>query len=386
VAFLRPLPAQDIDMRIRFLLFFVSSTLFAPLLLSQAIRYAITDLEEGTKPFGVVYAMNAKGDVVGDANFQAFIWSHGSLSVPAPLANGFSTARSINDLGQVVGGFAPNGTSAAFLLDGGVVTKLDVPLGTTYSLAPAINNQGEILLNTRAGLGTTAFLLTHEARRQIPSFGGFIEAHALNQLGQVVGESSKAGTVPSHAFLWSGEQSIDLGVLPGGEAGGNCGFCAAPNFSNATAINDSGEIVGQSAAAGQVLHAFVWRGSGMEDLGTLPGDNRSYASSINNRGQIVGWSGHATGVIIDYTRAVLWSEGTIVKLDEFIPADSGWTLDIAVAINSSGQIAGTGHRNGLARPFLLTPIRPSRLTNCFSTMMRFGCDSCCDAYPPLLRR
>jgi probable HAF family extracellular repeat protein len=40
-------------------------------------------------------------------------------------------------------------------------------------------------------------------------------------------------------------------------------------------LNDSGEIVGQSAAAGQALHAFVWRGGGMEDLGTLPGDNRS---------------------------------------------------------------------------------------------------------------
>jgi probable HAF family extracellular repeat protein len=386
VAFLRPPPAQDIDMRLHFLLFFVSSTLLAPSLLSQAIGYTITDLEDGKNQFGVVYAMNANGDVVGDANFQAFVWSHGTMSTPASLGNSFSTARSINDLGQVVGGFAPNGTSVAFLLDRGVVTKLDVPAGTTYSLAAAINNQGEILLNTRAGLGSTAFLWVHGAERQISSLGGFIAANALNQSGQVVGESSPGGTALVHAFLWSGVQSIDLGVLPGGEAGGNCGFCAAPNFSNATAINDSGEIVGQSAAAGQVLHAFVWRGDGMEDLGTLPGDNRSYASSINNRGQIVGWSGHATGVIIDYTRAVLWSGGAIVKLDEFIPTDSGWTLDIATAINSRGQIAGTGHRNGLARPFLLTPIHVGRTTGCSSTMSRAGCNPCCDAFPSPISR
>jgi probable HAF family extracellular repeat protein len=356
-------------MRIHFVLFCVSS-LFAPPLLSQAIRYAITDLEEGTNQFGVVYAMNAYGEVVGDANFQAFVWNRGTVSTPASLANSFSTARSINDLGQVVGGFAPNGMSVAFLLDGGVVTKLDA--GTTDSLAVAINNQGEVLVNRSAGSGSTAFLWLHGAQRQIPSLGGFIEANALNQLGQVVGDSSPAGT-PSHAFLWSGGRSIDLGVLPGGEAGGDCGFCVAPNFSTATAINDSGEIVGQSAAAGQLLHAFLWRGGGMEDLGTLPGDNRSYASAINSRGQIVGWSGHATGVIIDYTRAVLWSDGTIVKLDELIPADSGWTLDIAAAINSSGQIAGTGHRNELARPFLLTPIRSSPSINCSSTMIRVGC-------------
>jgi probable HAF family extracellular repeat protein len=360
-------------MRFHFVLFCMSSTLFPPLLLSQAIRYTITDLEQGTNQFGVVYAMNAYGDVVGDANFQAFVWSHGTMSTPASLANSFSTARGINDLGQVVGGFAPNGTSMAFLLDGGVVTKLDVPAGTTDSLAAAINNQGEVLVNTSDVSGSTAILWAHGAQRQIPSLGGFIEANALNQLGQVVGDSSPGGTAPSHAFLWSAGQSIDLGVLPGGEAGGDCDFCVAPNFSTATAINDSGEIVGQSAAAGQVLHAFVWRVGGMEDLGTLPGDNRSYASAINSRGQIVGWSGHATGVIIDYTRAVLWSEGTIVKLDELIPADSGWTLDIAAAINNRGQIAGTGHRNGLARPFLLTPIRPSLSTGCSSTKMSVGC-------------
>src|SRR5450755_2928490 len=118
-------------MRFHFVLFCMSSTLFPPLLLSQAIRYTITDLEEGTNQFGVIYAMNAYGEVVGDANFQVFVWSHGTMSTPASLANSFSTARGINDLGQVVGGFAPNGTSVAFLLDGGVVTKLDVPTGTT---------------------------------------------------------------------------------------------------------------------------------------------------------------------------------------------------------------------------------------------------------------
>jgi probable HAF family extracellular repeat protein len=373
VAFLRPPTAQEIDMRNYFVLFCVSSTLFPPLLLSQAIRYTITDLEEGTNQFGVVYALNAYGDVVGDANFQAFVWSHGTMSTPASLANSFSTARGINDLGQVVGGFAPNGTSMAFLLDGGVVTKLEVLAGTTYSLASAVNNLGEVLVNASVGSGSSSYIWVHGAQRQIPSLGGFIEANALNQLGQVVGDSSPAGTGPSHAFLWSGGQSIDLGVLPGGEAGGDCGFCAAPNFSTATAINDSGEIVGQSAAAGLVLHAFLWRGGGMEDLGTLPGDNRSYATAINSRGLIVGWSGHATGVIIDYTRPVLWSEGMIIKLDELIPADSGWTLDIAAAINSSGQIAGTGHRNGLARPFLLTPIRPSRSIACSNTIMSVGC-------------
>jgi probable HAF family extracellular repeat protein len=360
-------------MRIHFLLFYVSSSLLQPLLLSQPVAYAITDLEVGTQLFGVVNAMNSHGDVVGDSNFQAFVWTHGATGAPAPLGNGFSTARGINDLGQVVGGYSPSGKAVAFLLDGGVVTNLDTPAGTTYNIATAINNQGQVLINSILGPASMAFLWVGGDRRQIPSLGGYIAGNALNQLGEVVGLSAPIGSALGHAFLWSGGQSIDLGVLPGG-AGPDCGYCVNSNFSTATAINDSSEIVGQSSAAGQTLHAFLWRGGLMQDLGTLPGDNRSGAISIDNRGQIVGMSGHSTGVIIDYTRAVLWSHGAIVDLNELIPPDSGWTLNIAVAINSRGEIAGTGHRNGLARPFLLTPIHPIQPAGCPSTMRRAACD------------
>jgi probable HAF family extracellular repeat protein len=304
--------------------------------------------------------MNAHGDVVGDSNFHAFVWSNGPLSIPASLDNGFSTARGINDFGQVVGGAAPNGSSVAFLLDRGTVTNLDVPTGATDSLAVAINNKGQVLVNTMAGLQSGTFLWTQGPRQEIPSLGGYLEGNAVNERGEVVGDSSPAGASLTHAFLWSGGQSVDLGVLPGGEAGGDCGFCVAGNYSVATAINDAGEVVGQSAAAGQVLHAFLWRNGSMADLGTLAGDNRSYASSINKRGQIVGWSGHSTGIIIDYTRAVLWSDGNIVNLNDLIAPDSGWILDMAVAINMRGQIAGTGHRNGIARAFLLTPVRTAQ--------------------------
>ena len=281
------------------------------------------------------------------------------MSIPGSLGNGFSTARGINDLGQVVGGAAPNGTSVAFLLDHGVVTNLLTPTGAVYGLAVAINNNGQVLVNGGAGSQSGTFVLAQGTQRQIPSLGGLVRGAALNDLGHVVGESSPAGAKLSHAFLQAAGPSVDLGVLPGGATGGDCGFCVAGNFSAATAVNDFDEVVGQSAAAGEVLHAFVWRHGVMADLGTLPGDNRSFATSINNRGQIVGWSGHSTGIIIDYTRPVLWTDGSVVDLSALIPANSGWVLDVAVAINSRGQIAGTGHRNGFARPFLLTPIHAS---------------------------
>jgi probable HAF family extracellular repeat protein len=238
----------------------------------------------------------------------------------------------------------------------------------------AINNRGQILVDSR-GAKLGAFIWERGVVQPIPYAGGSLVPTGLNQQGQVVGSRAPSGTFLGHAFLFSGETITDLGVLPGGETLPDCNFCAVGNYSIAKAINDMGEVVGQAAAAGPVLHAFLWRGGAMEDLGTLPNDNRSYATSINNRGQIVGWSGHASGVIIDYTRAVLWDNGSVVDLNDLIPRGSGWTLDSAVAINSSGQIAGNGHRNGLGRPFLLTAAHARPAGDCPGGIQRLGCES-----------
>ena len=42
-------------------------------------------------------------------------------------------------------------------------------------------------------------------------------------------------------------------------------------------------------------------------------------------------------------------------LNATLPADSGWTLEKAKAINNRGQIIGSGTLNGQAHMFLLTP-------------------------------
>jgi probable HAF family extracellular repeat protein len=169
--------------------------------------------------------------------------------------------------------------------------------------------------------------------------GGSSGAGSINDSGQVVGISSLAGTYHQHAFLWDAHSGMeDLGTLPG------------KNESSADGINDAGQVVGFSYLRivyySQPPHAFLWDAqNGMQDLGTLPGANGSEARGINDAGEVVGDSGG---------HAFLYSDGTMVDLNNFLPPDSGWALNAATAINGSGQIVGYGTIGGRFRAFLLT--------------------------------
>ena len=82
-----------------------------------------------------------------------------------------------------------------------------------------------------------------------------------------------------HAFVYSGGMMSDLGTFGG-------------SSSTANAINGAGQIVGYASYAGDVQqHAFLYSGGMMTDLGTL-GGNTSDAYAINASGQIVGQVSH----------------------------------------------------------------------------------------------
>ena len=68
----------------------------------------------------------------------------------------------------------------------------------------------------------------------------------------------------------------DLGTLGGKE-------------SAATAVNERGQVIGESTTAGGATHAFLWQDGKMRDLGTLGGQSSS-PTAINDVGQVVGAS------------------------------------------------------------------------------------------------
>jgi probable HAF family extracellular repeat protein len=315
---------------------------------AAAQSYTLTDLGPGQ-----AFAINGLGDVVVQpTSGNSFVWSPGGNQLSlTPLTAGYpTTPYGINNQGLVVG-LSSNGQGfAAALWTNGVPLDLG-NLGGPACAGAGINASAEVagycfLLDGRI----EAFLWSKATGMQgIASLqgGGGSVAQAINRFGQVVGYAPDLGHIPSYAFIWSKTtgKAKNLGKLPGYDS------------SYAFAINDLGQVAGQSACLNCSLsgHATLWsktKGS-MLDLGVPPGASDSFASGINNVGQVVGSSAPQGA---NPGHAFVWSQSTgMLDLNNLIPANSGWLLQQATAINDQGQIVGYGILNGQSEAFLLTP-------------------------------
>jgi len=119
-------------------------------------------------------------------------------------------------------------------------------------------------------------------------------AYGINNSGQIVGNASIAGNTAAHAFLYSGGIINDLGILDG----------ATSSF--AFGINNSGQVVGFSETVGDntANRAFLYTNGAMLDLNSLISADSGWAlkvaSAINDSGQIIG-----SGIINGQTHAFL---------------------------------------------------------------------------------
>jgi len=225
-------------------------------------------------------------------------------------------------------------------------------LGGPNGQASMVNNRGEV-----AGFAETAvpdpncpapqmlqfkpvIWANSSIEQALPTFPGDTDGVALhlNDNGQAVGASGSCAAYnlnfgnnlqPLHALLWQNGVATDLGNLGGtGHGFGNV----------AQAVNNLGQAVGVSDLAGDASsHAFLWtQASGMQDLGTLPGDVYSVAVAINDVGQV-------TGVSIDANfnlHPFFWQNGVMTDLATLIPANSTLLPMLACGINSNSEFVG----------------------------------------------
>jgi probable HAF family extracellular repeat protein len=158
----------------------------------------------------------------------------------------------------------------------------------------------------------------------------------INESGTIVGYSDIAA-VPSvyHGVIWSGSSKVDLGTILGGAP-------TTGNSSAALSINDSGQVVGQSAAnsifAGstvRTLHAFVYTPgvpTGVTKDLTSVDTVLAQANAINASGTIVGVS---TDPSFKLKAALFNGDGTFQVLGSASAVQSA-----ANGINASGVIVG----------------------------------------------
>jgi probable HAF family extracellular repeat protein len=341
--------------------------------------YAVTDLGTFDGNYSYASDLNESGQVVGvtrtaDSFSHAFLWDNGTMIDLGSLGGNYSSADGINDLGQVVGSANLPGDEAthAFLVtpQGGVWfqdSDLDgrndfmIDLGTLNaspdSDARDINNASQVV---GASDGHSFVWDSVNGMTDLGVPPGFLGSYPvdINETGQVAVSAHDLSGYHNSTFLWDAANGMTaLGAGP------------AYTDSHAADINEAGQVVGSQWDASTQIHpAFLWTpdspnsltGS-FTDLGMLPGDSDSNASGINNAGQVVGTSlGRGVDEWGYYPHAFLWdAAGGMVNLQNQLQSGSDVTVQYASAINDGGAIAVSGlNGSGQDRAYLLTPVPP----------------------------
>jgi len=308
---------------------------------------------------GLVAGLSQNGVIdplTGIPELFATVWQNGQVINLGTFGGNNSYSNDLNDAGQAVGFgatttpdsfnlgdfcfFGPLPTQIlAFIWQNGVMQNLGT-LGGPDSCALMINDKGQVAGNSFTNstpnpvTGTPTldpFLWEHGHIIDLGTLGGtqgyLGNMITLNSHGEVVGQSNLAGDLTFHPFRWTKSTGMqDLGTL-GGDNGA------------AMAINDAGEIVGVADVTGtQIHHAFLWtKEAGIRDLGTQDRDPCGWAQAVNKSGQIVGGT---QSDCINFSHAFLWEDGgPMIDLNTFVPAGSDLTLTEAVLITDSGEIA-----------------------------------------------
>ncbi|HWE22637.1 MAG TPA: hypothetical protein VG496_01740 [Myxococcales bacterium] len=302
------------------------------------------------------------GALAGPAVNSAVAWpNHASqtivgiseTSIPDPLGESWSCAAFMPTTGHTCVGFAWRR---------GVMTPLPT-LGGNNGYAAGANHGGQIVGWAETAvhdptcvgaqvLGFQAVLWDDGKAQALPPLSGDTAsaATAINDAGQVVGISGTCykavgASSAKHAVLWQNGAPTEIPNL-GGVA-----------WNTPAGINQLGQVVGFSDLPGDGpdapnFHAFYWsRATGIKDLNTLPGDFLSLAYAINERGQIVGQSIGGGG-----SRAFLYEDGAMKDLNALVPAGSP-VLVYANDINDRGEIVGQAidHDTGESVAFVAVP-------------------------------
>lgn len=244
------------------------------------------------------------------------------------------------------------------------IVTLDTPLGVVPQRSSDEADENQSVQQTGEGADTAQrYFIT-----DLGTLGGSQSfAYAVNDAGEVVGQSWLTGDVSSHSFLYSNGKMTDLyplnsqslqtvgptsinnagqiasGVIVGGvyvpailnsRTGqvtlvGTLGGVTSYGFNGvATAINNVGNAVGYSYIDGINRHAFLYSNNVITDIGSFGG--YSAALAINDEGVIVGF---ASDQVSGVAHAFIYSNGVMTNIH---PTTESYSR----GVNNQGQVVG----------------------------------------------
>ena len=276
--------------------------------------------------------INAAGQVAGsyvtrDGNFRIF-YSVGRRLID--LGNG--EAYAINDSAQVAGyEWLADGTMEAFV----TVDGAKVELG--QGMAEDVNNEGQVV-----GVSNGHPFMYDGTMHDLGTLDGGGFAHAINDVGQIVGESEWG-----RPFLYDSTGLHDLSATISAAGGGLYRIWGLFD------INDHGQVIGDlTPIAGGNGEAFTYNlnTKAFRLLPQLIAGDFTYPGGINDDGDMVGWARpvgtSGTGII----HAVLWTGSSVRDLGTL-----GGGTSSAWAINDSGVVTGgADKRSGSEHAYLLS--------------------------------
>ena len=110
------------------------------------------------------------------------------------------------------------------------------------------------------------------------------------------------------------------------------------NYSKASAINDSGQIVGQSLNAAGETKAFFTQPDGIGITDLFPSISTSYAQDINNAGQVTG--AYYLPTLPGQGESPFHAFVTGANGQGIVDLDAGGKLNSGLSINDAGQVLG----------------------------------------------
>jgi hypothetical protein len=216
--------------------------------------------------------------------------------VPGGMPVDYVFPGDINNLGQIVGSYAYPPSTAGFLRDvNGAYTSIRIP-GTLDTDAAAVNDSGQILLNT-----TT----------RSPITGDTYQAFLRSANGQTL--TPLAVPVPN-------------GVL----------FVAG--------LNSQSQIAGTIQVAGVTDVGYVLNTDGTRFTFSAPGAAFTYVGGINDLGMVSGSFDDVDGERHGFIR---YADGSFLTFDG--PDGTGTSLVGVGGINNFGDVVGTADRTGFVR-------------------------------------